>query len=325
MNSDLNFPEVYIHVGIPKTASTTLQNTFFSALPNVNYLGPEPESETPDFLKRIFLRSPRNYSQEKVVQLLKDNFTEEQPLIISNEAYAGLPVPLATHQFNNRKLMVARMKELFPDAKILIVIRNQIKFLQSFFPQMLMSSNHYIPLKGVSFKKYIDLNIKLAQEGMYNILEGIDYGKLIDDFQTQFDEVEVVVFEEIVTDLKKFIKGRLSDWMGLDKRWVEDYYKADRQNIRHRSRAAVFLERQVVGVLNRLEKWGNPHKKLPLSFRQQFMAQLHSGINKINFFKIDTEFEDAQLAFIQDYFAKSNVKVAHLLNKDLSQWGYPLL
>jgi hypothetical protein len=160
---------------------------------------------------------------------------------------------------------------------------------------------------------------------VYNILEGIDYGKLIDDFQTQFDEVEVVIFEEMVKDLKKFITKGLSDWMGLDKRWVEDYYKADRQNIRHRSRAAVFLERQVVGVLNRLEKWGNPHKKLPLSFRQQFMAQLHSGINKINFFKIDTEFEDAQLAFIQDYFAKSNVKVAHLLNKDLSQWGYPLL
>ena len=99
----------------------------------------------------------------------------------------------------------------FPDAKILIVIRNQIQFLQLFFPQMLMSSNHYIPLKGVLFKDYIDLNIKLVQEGVRNIFEGIDYAELIDAFQKQFDEVEVVLFEELEPVLNKFVSGP-SSW-----------------------------------------------------------------------------------------------------------------
>lgn len=211
----------------------------------------------------------------------------------------------------------------FPDAKILIVIRNQIQFLQSFFPQMLMSSNHYIPLKGVSFKKYIDLNIKLAQEGFRNIFEGIDYAELFDAFQKQFDEVEVVLFEEMVPNLKKFVSAHLANWMGIDHQWVKNVYKSDRQNARHRSQFGVFLERQVVRVLNGLEKWGNPHKKLPLEFRLQFMARLHQSINKINIFKIDTEFEDHQLVFVKNYFAASNAKVSTLLNKDLSQWGYP--
>ncbi len=160
-----------IHIGYPKTGTTWLQKEFF---PRVNQY--EKLIKSP-ILKNIY--NP-DVSQQNLNKIFKP-YTEKTNLIISDE-------DLVTDKPNHPSpfIKAERIKYLFPDAHIVLFIRNQNDILVSAYDQ-------YIKGGGtLHFKKYIAL---LIEAGKINHWQ---YHKIIQKYFSLFgkNNIKIFLFED---------------------------------------------------------------------------------------------------------------------------------
>jgi len=117
----MNKQEIFIHIGLPKTGTTFLQEEIFPKLNNVN------------FILRDF--SLAQYSEGKN--------------LISNERITGGITGDADY-----KTILDRIKKLFPNIKIIVVFRNKDEWIRSCYYQFIGTSENRLLVK--SFKEYYD-------------------------------------------------------------------------------------------------------------------------------------------------------------------------
>lgn len=156
-----------IHIGYPKTGTTWLQKEFF---PYVNQY--EKLIKVP-ILKNIY--NP-DISQQNLNKIFKP-YTQKTNLIISDE-------DLVTDKPNHPSpfIKAERIKHLFPNAFIVLFIRNQNNILISAYDQ-------YIKGGGtLYFKKYIDL---LIDSGKINHWQ---YHRIIQKYFSLFDKNNIKIF-----------------------------------------------------------------------------------------------------------------------------------
>lgn len=131
------FPElekipVLIHVGLHKTGTTWLQKKFFPYLENVVYV------DNVEMIHSIFL-TPRfgDFDVARVMEVFRPYimkaFSAGQPLLISDEALGGRPF----HQKFVREITALRLQRAFPNARILVTIREQEALVRSFYGEYL--------------------------------------------------------------------------------------------------------------------------------------------------------------------------------------------
>jgi len=128
--------QIYIHIGYPKNASTALQTDIFPNIDGAYYLGRHYKDkggyETQELFEALYdvsMQDSIEYSEEKTkskveftLNLISKNFDK---VIISSEAF--------TNNVADRGLIAKRLKLLFPQARIMIVIRNQVDALKSMY------------------------------------------------------------------------------------------------------------------------------------------------------------------------------------------------
>jgi len=126
--------DIYIHVGLPKTGTTWIQNEIFKRL-DVQYI---------DYMYLYSYIQP------------------ERKTIISMESLSGVP---DLHPYETRFQVMHRLHAMFPTASIIIGIRERDKWIQSAYNEYVKGGgterwgywrNHLFDEKYLLFKTYID-------------------------------------------------------------------------------------------------------------------------------------------------------------------------
>lgn len=201
---------VVIHIGIHKTASTFLQTHLLPHFPETT-LVTRPYTQFNKAFNKLQYADDTLYDKcELEIELIQ---IKTRNLILSDENFSG---KLFFYNAINRTRTANRLHELFPNATIVIVLRNQMDFIMS-------SYNHYV--KGVhkgtkaihkfikhDSKPYININEHKANAAVNNYtdylyyntddtclnLEVLKYSKLIQLYQSLFPKVKVLLFEDII-------------------------------------------------------------------------------------------------------------------------------
>ena len=208
----ISMTKLIIHIGLPKTATTTVQNHLFKLLPNdkYNYIHEAKKSlilnET--IFKTLYLDSSINGVSEVDYKslLLKDKIN-----IISDEVLT-LPIQFKKNRHHkmiqNSKLLKKYFGEQI-DYRILIVIRNQQEWLYSLFVQLYGVNLHVSKKPSSKFFEKGQLKEKLIKE--------TDYSKLINAYTKTFgkNSIKILLFEDFKNDMETYVKG-LSDVLDFD-------------------------------------------------------------------------------------------------------------
>ena len=201
--------KILIHVGLPKTATTTLQNGLFPELHKddlINYLGicnaslkKSNYSVSDDFCKH-FVNSIAS-------QINPLNFLDSSKLnIFSWEGLTAIDYTLQKRGFKTSvDLAPEVIKNYFYghniEMKILLVIRNQQSWIQSNYCQA------YHVFKTDKNKKNINVLMKNFQTNK-TIYSDRKYNKLIDNWAKGFgqDNIKVLFYEDFLYDKDRFIR-----------------------------------------------------------------------------------------------------------------------
>jgi len=210
---------ITIHIGMPKCASTSLQCNLFSCccLP---YIGPtggwfkwgslEDRYKYLLSISRLEDYRYRRY-KNKIMRFLHSYYSQECPGIISDEGitccyYGGVP-----EGCNDRYVVAKRYAEIFPGAKILLIIRNQIDFLVSFFCEW----NRRFFIDHPNIHEWISECFRMHSSLISNPLCLPDYYGVYEIYSEVFkDKIKIVPLEMLRADPEAVFKD-ISNYIGF--------------------------------------------------------------------------------------------------------------
>ncbi|MGE4504854.1 MAG: sulfotransferase domain-containing protein [Desulfovibrionaceae bacterium] len=284
----------YIHIGYPKSASTWLQRTFFPAFPErINLLYKS--------LTKPILYNDLDYSRQAVLNMAKPLVRAAMTNVYSDEILSGW-----TEKANFSRTC-DRLKELFPDAKVLIVLRNQNDFLLSYY-------KFYIS-RGYGFSEHRFLNRYCHGENIYRFLE---YEHLLGYCKQLFDEVHVELFERLILEHKM---RDLLGFFGLEDEPMDPAaLTAKSVNASPGTAQAIALSRyvnrhfgtyaQLFDNYNCMTRWNT---KIRPAFERTLTAL--SLARKYTF-------KEKHVEQIQERFRESNARLQAHFDYDIAPYGY---
>jgi hypothetical protein len=296
---------VFVHVGLTKAASTTLQ-AFFTAHNSLGYI------DAAKTVKAIVENSLFDLDVEKTKEFLSSEIElqrrQNKIPIISHERLSGNP---HSGHYDAREIAY-RLHEFIPGAKILLCIREQMGLMASCYKQ-------YIRIGGIKkLKDYLlpvrDYRIPLFDWRFY------EYHKII---QLYFDlfgahNVGVLLLEELKTDPKLFYES-LSRIM--------DIPFEDSLNIGEIHNPSITdSEIEYVRLTNFFGASMNTVKD-PNIFSENFLNRLLYRQIKLSRRRLTSKCRDIEEE-VRDLFVgafrKSNLRTCGLISKDLRVFGYDL-
>lgn len=249
-----------IHIGLPKTATTTLQRYLFSRHSEIQYIGkfrsngefgnyPFPAAKK---LNQHLLGIRKTYGARKALRLIPRLSQREinelksyvdagmdagKISVYSQEAISELP-----HEKTEKFAEV--LQSIFGDCRLLLTIREPLSFVKSQYFQMLKSHNL---ASGRELKKYVgrspryfDVNewVMLSYEHRaHSLRHMLKVGEIARTYANSFgkDRVKVLVFEQLKNDAEGFYRDlvnfleinadeayALSQNQSTNIRWSED-------------------------------------------------------------------------------------------------------
>ena len=196
---------LYIHIGLRKTATTWLQNLIFNRNRNINYLG-KTEKNYPDWLIKWHYLDDYAFRKEVITikKSVESLLTSNKVNLISSEAFTNTAV------LYNQAL---RIHELFPNAKIIMVLRDPIECLKSHYKDDVKHGICFLNLK-----EYLDWGrtpfVLIKRPPIY--LPDFFYDESIEHYKELFGSYNVCVlkYEDLVQNATRFF-AQLSEFLGV--------------------------------------------------------------------------------------------------------------
>lgn len=296
--------EIIIHIGYPKTATTWLQKEFFPKVANWNYLSPGI------FNEQIIKIDPFD------PHLNFDAWEEKERLIVSNENFIGLG------RINGFiKIGLAnRLKSIFPNAKIVIFIRNQLDMIAS-------SYNWNVKRMGctLSIKKFLNYTDgRPNQTPKYNLYHN-NYYDIIKLYSDLFgkENVYVFLFEEFRTNPESFI-GSFCEI--FDFKISEETLNFTPFNTK--------LRKGLFPIIRMLNFFTQPkilyrHHFISLPYFGKYLPGVAERLNKYKFFGTAPSTKEILgeeiVNKLIDYYKPFNNHLATYVDKEkLQKYGYPI-
>lgn len=250
---------IFIHIGYPKSASTTLQINLFSKHPQIAYLGKHYKESCRNGVwerdKRIWeiinkniliknewqkkhwsnIKDKENYgdqndslSQPKVKdqeflflnQLIRK--LKRKRLVLSHEGFLnGGWQPIEEVPF--------RLKQAFPNASILIILRNQVNLIESYYWELKQKSYLSSDSKKYSFEDWMDLELQNLNR---SFLRSLNYNETIKVYQQLFGTQNVYCF--LMEDLKyapELFSEKLSKILNIDSKTTFQLLNSPSKNL----------------------------------------------------------------------------------------------
>ncbi len=205
--------QIYIHVGYPKNASTMLQTDIFPNIPGMVYCGRRYDSATAftnkeleSAIHSISFEDSIRYDAGKVKTQIMGAFNELLPdpdgkVIISWEAFM--------HNVADRGLIATRLKDLFPAAKILFVIRNQLDSIESMYHFLVAQGGGNInPAYGRPSVRSLKAWLSDQEDFVYrSYLETLKYNEMYSIYANLFtpESVKIMLFEDLKDSPQLFL------------------------------------------------------------------------------------------------------------------------
>ncbi len=196
---------LYIHVGLQKTATSYLQQKIFNSLDGICYLGIDNvNNKTYEMLKKITLQNCLEYEKDEINNYFKEIIDIDKNYLISYEAFSSIDRV-------DRIIMINRIKEIFGDVKIIITIREQEKFIKSYYSQL--KKNKLFKKRFYNINYWIESysQNKEINSDFNNPLKILDYHILIKKYKEIFGEsnVHILIYEQFIQDKKTFLSNLL--------------------------------------------------------------------------------------------------------------------
>ena len=201
-----------LHVGLMKTASTTLQEHVFTDLPGVEFLNAEGGDE--DIKKAIAA-----ILKEDQLRFSIGRHEAAMRAIAARTGQDGKMVPLISSEalttpVVDRVLKAERLKQVFGPARILIVLRHPVNMLCSLYAEEVKNRGYRLRAVG-------DVNDWLAEKWSpiraTSVARNLEFTRLIDVYEDLFGKpnVTVLFFEDLSVDVRRFAQG-LAQWLGVE-------------------------------------------------------------------------------------------------------------
>jgi len=320
--------EVFIHIGYPKTATTTLQKYLFPYHSELEYLR-EDGKNLSFFRDMVFSRE--NYVKKNIdfyrQELLKFMKIDKNKYIYSEESLTSFgmyfrfePSPyIWTVELNSiaRKLKtIFKNISIFKQVKIIVTIRKQDDMIKSMYAQVFNMVFKRFRLTN-NFEKFMKYSFKNKDQF---ILDALDYNSVIGTYEELFgkENICVLVFEELKRDKNSFIK-KLCDFLQID---ADEALKLlqDKHTNKRSSKTGIYQsdERRITELLgyykNRL---GTGSLGLGDSFIFKLLDKIYIPGKKLKI-EINSEYDKK----LNELFKNGNRKLSQRYYLNLDKWEY---
>jgi len=224
--------QLFVHLGLHKTATTYLQVDVFPYLGGIHYIDGNDRDLLP-WKRRMYMQDPLIFDVDRARSEIMGYMKGEKNLL-STEALSGSPMG----QYLNRDLILQKLKAMFPDIHIILGLRAQQDIIWSLY-------KNYVR-KGGTRRLDEMLDPYGADIGRDFIdLDTYKYGPYLDRISSLFgrDKLHIVVFEDLTTDKERLLR-QLLDFLGAE---LEGPAPAEKRAVGIRDEAV-----PVIRALNRL-------------------------------------------------------------------------
>jgi hypothetical protein len=314
--------QIVLHVGLHKTATTFLQDRVFPELPGVAFVHPLHYPQPSDgpieqFMLEVFFRNAACIDLDRHRAAIHEWLARvEQPtVLISSEAIVGWPIENHSNLANNSELL----HSMFPNARVILVVRRQDKWVESAYAQLLKAGF------STSIDRYVNWNSRTRRFDPYNV--GLYHGPNLDardldwaafdrHYRARFGEQAVLTlpFELFVDDAPSFLY-ELYAFLG-----IED---GPRPDTRER------VNERWSGITAGLAKLVN---KVPMPIKRAIRDRIGNEWHPASVFArtIDPLLPKRTSRFVPEPIAEAllelhrddNRALAERIGRELGHWGY---
>jgi len=313
---------IVLHVGLHKTATTFLQERVFPALPGVAFVHPLHYPQASDgpierFMLEVFFRNAACIDLEQhraAIHAWLDR-VEHETVLISSEAIVGWPIENHSNLANNSALLHA----MFPEARVILVVRRQDKWVESAYAQLLKAGF------STSVERYINWNARERRFEPYNVglykgpnvdARDLDWAAFDRHYRQRFgeDAVATLPFELFTDDAPVFLRT-LYGFLGVDDGPLPD----TRERVNERWS----------GITAGLAKLVN---RVPMPIKRAIRDRVGSEWHPASVFARTVEpllpkrkhrfFPEEIARALLELHREDNHALAERIGQDLGRWGY---
>lgn len=306
---------IYIHVGYGKAGSTTLQKNLFANHPELRffnfyeYLEGVPEE---DPVRHFYLSTPymteldyRELAQKIDLKkaLYREIGDDPRKTVFSSEAFV-------TSGYTDNYLKALRLKELFPEGKVVMIVRNQLDVVRSLFDRW---PQHPICVRLTSrlyrFDEWMEATFDDLQRSM---LPSYRYDEHVALYRELFGEENLLVLpmEMLKNDPEGYSRA-IARFMEIDEGRCRELLTRPAQNQAATVRFDRYRRfRQLLPAI-RFRRF------LPAGLYDRAMALLKSG--KRHKTEISPRWQQA----LEAYYGESNRKLQERMPGLIDGLGYP--
>lgn len=310
MDYSSNMSGLLIHIGMPKCASTTLQQNIFSKLDGLEYIASKAKAGktgVEDIDAFIKLSHELDFNDPDDTLVL-NNAASPLKKRASKALQEGC-LPLFSDESLVRRIPAKAMNNLFPGAKVLVVIRNPLRYYESAYCQYLRGYGKKFR-DVMSIEKWVDSTVGCPDE----------YQRVVDYIEIFGTRCSILPFELLVDDRTLFAQ-KLSDML-KNPSIVVDSLLAEKPKNERLTNIGMF----------RLSVQANLQKKFPGLAQIVFSDTLkntRSNIkNILKLFARERKIEIDLPNAMADRIARETAPMCQLFAQksgmDLKKYGYPL-
>ncbi len=302
-----------IHIGLHKTGSTWLQQAIF----HDHARGFTTEAGAPrhQLVHDFVLPDPLAYDPQEARRLYLPYITaaaqEGQTLVLSHERLSGYP----SSGCYDRGLIAERLHASFPEAKILIVLREQRALIRSMYSQHITDGGNgtldqflYRPERGLGRRPWFNFD-------MYA------FDRLIELYRRLFgaDRVLTLTYEHLNADSQGFVDA-ISAFCGQPAVSVSNTIPRNRrriwlmQEVQRRLNGWFYDNELSPGALVHVQRFAGRFAAMEPLFR----ALVPKGLDR----RMQAKLQRRVDREVGGYFGESNARTAALTGLDLGGFGY---
>ncbi|NES23672.1 MAG: sulfotransferase [Symploca sp. SIO3E6] len=308
----MSHPQLIIHIGFPKAASSWLQQVIFND-EKLGFFSPWG-LESAEAIEQFVIPDSFHFSAESTFKVFEPGLQEAASRgmvpIISHECLVGNQMAGTYYG----KEAADRIHNVFPEARILILLREQKSMVLSSYRQ-------YIKSGGMkTIEDFMGATQRRPGFAPPCQLTYLEYDLLIAYYQKLFgvDNVLVLPFE-LLKEKQQFLCQKVLSFAGLD---GTPEYQQESKNVGFRGLTMEF-RRKLNSVVKRPD-FGNVQGSRSLAWRiaEKLSKILDRFVPQSIHKQIEDPLKQSIAETIGDSFRKSNQKTSQLIGMNLADFGY---
>ena len=218
MMSNIAAPRIAVHIGLPKTGTTSLQRLVFARHPEIAYFGQTniwTSGDAETILKALLVddNRTRNEQIDDVRAVIDDALRRHRQVVISDESLSCGEFMLIASIWDittDHSAVARKIREFLGVVDIIIVLRNQADWLISWYKQGVQNGKYV----STSFADWFDRELGDRRDRLCDLLH---YDRLYSAYVDVFGaaRVHVFIYERYSDDFAS-LAGEIARRIGVD-------------------------------------------------------------------------------------------------------------